>query len=1812
MSEVGTASEDITEPNDTIELSYDVNTKSGVSLDVALVSLSGLGITSATDDDYYKFYVGEGESYDLEVGFSHSEGDIDVVLYDAAYGYLRDSSSASDNEYLTISEAGTYYLHVYGYSGAEAEYSLSATAGVGVQGDAFEDNDTFETAYDAGTIPESGGYFVDGLSIDASNDDDYYRFSIASEADIDFMVRFDHEKGDLDVELYDGAGNWLDASTTVSDEETIFAEDMGAGDYVLRVFGYDGAVSPEYSIAANVTLQTNTFDPDDYEKNESFAGAYDLGSIGSTGSNGFAVSNANIHSSSDEDYYKFKIGDDQNLVIETLFAHANGDLDIELLDSNGYWIDGSSSGDDNEYLYLSGLDAGTYTLRAYGYDGATLDSYDIRFVEENSAEDLILADGFEENDSFSDAWGLGSITSTSDIEALADLTGLTIDSSGDADWFKFSYDASTRLDVGISFDGSLYDLDMELFKAGENWIDGSYSVEGSEEISLVGLASGEYYLKIYEYSDATVADYDLSFSVASADAIADLNDTYEPNDSFATASDMGDASGEGFVSDLTLTSGDEDWYKAYFANDGTPDQYVSVLFDHQDGDIDIEFYDDNGVLLRSSSSVTDNETIYLSDIEGGSYYYMRVFAYGDVDFQEYEIEYAFPIAVNETTVLADGFEGTNGNDTYASASRVDLVSETSDLTLHTTTDADWFSFETRDISSATSDISVSYDEDLGSLELSLWAVDVGGSAPTLVTRSASGTGTERILFDDFAAGDYYVQITSEGEDLIPDYTLSLDIEEVEGGGSVSTVIPADQFDRESSNDTAETATALGTLLSTLNVEGLSIHSDTDVDHYTFSVAYDGEASIALGFVHELGDIDATLRDSSGTEIGYGTSGNDNEEIVFQASSSDTYSLEVYGYDGATNRDYDLSIRPKTLNSRRDDYESNDSASSAVTVREARSSFEDLTLHNASDQDWFKFSIAETSVSSNKVQVSNFLGADAVLEIYGSDGVSQIGTSVSIADGSAVVDTSGFDAGEYYAVVKSQASSEASSAEQLSNYSLYVDQVSGAASNETDSWTVMVYIAGDNNLASAAVDDLNEMEGVVLPEGVNVVTLADLSAEYETSVGWSDTRMGAIAPDPNGYNPYGWAGGSWAGPADALTSELTSVGEKNMGDAATLTDFINWSTSTHAAENYALIIWDHGGGLAGIGWDDTNNHDNLTMAEIKSAIDSSDAFSTEQTLDLIGFDACLMQTYEIGLELAPLADVMVASQETEPGDGWDYQAFLQSLADNPYASAQTLGGYIVDSYDAWYNSSAETLSSVDLSQYQAIDDAMSAFNNAALIASGSEWLVIDDAVENAWSSAAWDYGWAGEERDIGHLFEYIAQNASNEALKTAAADVVSAVESAVLDNSSRQDLSGIQGALLSSNAAVWSGDGLVGKSGSAWGQFQQLYGVADRSTRSATAENLTPDYSETRDALGRSSQGNNTSLTSFELGTVSNATLINDLTIHNPEDVDWYSFSTPTGLAASGNTVRVETTNSVSLTISLYDEDRELIVQRDGTETEFALEDGSDYFMKVVSTAGRQDAGYTIDVDLVAAAENTVLTVADIAEGSSSNDVYTKATEISFDRESSTTLSNLSLSLTDGDQDWFEIGSGRISEQSPNVFTVNVLGANLSEDEDVIIELSDANGVVLTSSTAIGARETVVFEDYTSDVLINVKSGTGQVLDYKLDLRHADYDVDGNGSMSSATDGAAILSSLIADSSASEVASNLLEGDATGTLSDYMENLSGSLLDVDGDGVTSASTDGVILQAYLAGASASDLLPLISETSPIETADDLLTHLLEIA
>ena len=168
----------------------------------------------------------------------------------------------------------------------------------------------------------------------------------------------------------------------IPDEEKISLKGLAAGDYYLVVYGYEGATSSSYSVTSNLTLDLLPENADAYEGNDSFQEAHDLGNISAEQ---IAVTNSNFHDAHDKDFYGFSLSDGNSLGLEVVFSHIDGDLDVELLDTDGNWIDASTTGSDNEYISLSGLVAGTYTLNAYGYDGATVDNYSVSFVEESFA-----------------------------------------------------------------------------------------------------------------------------------------------------------------------------------------------------------------------------------------------------------------------------------------------------------------------------------------------------------------------------------------------------------------------------------------------------------------------------------------------------------------------------------------------------------------------------------------------------------------------------------------------------------------------------------------------------------------------------------------------------------------------------------------------------------------------------------------------------------------------------------------------------------------------------------------------------------------------------------------------------------------------------------------------------------------------------------------------------------------------------------------------------------------------------------------------------------------------------------------------------------------------------------------------------------------------------------------------------------------------------------------------------------------------------------------------------------------------------------
>ena len=256
---------------------------------------------------------------------------------------------------------------------------------------------------------------------------------------------------------------------------------------------------------------------------------------------------------------------------------------------------------------------------------------------------------------------------------------------------------------------------------------------------------------------------------------------------------------------------------------------------------------------------------------------------------------------------------------------------------------------------------------------------------------------------------------------------------------------------------------------------------------------------------------------------------------------------------------------------------------------------------------------------------------------------------------------------------------------------------GVGSSESG-WTIMVYLCGSDLESSGGLASLNleEMCSAVLPEDVNVLV--------ETG-GTSTWYWDGIETDVLGR--YQVMDGSLE---EAETVELAS-----MGDPSTLTGFIQWGIETYPSEHYGLILWDHGGGNAdGVCYDELYDGDNLTLPELGSALND-----TGVTLDFIGFDACLMASLETAKAVSGAGYYLVASQETEPGQGWDYESMLNAIGEDPSMQGDALGKVICDAFlDKCLRldcADEATLSVIDLSAVDMLDRTFDEYTSGMAMA-----------------------------------------------------------------------------------------------------------------------------------------------------------------------------------------------------------------------------------------------------------------------------------------------------------------------------------------------------------------------------------------------------------------------------------------------------------------------------------------------------------------
>lgn len=325
------------------------------------------------------------------------------------------------------------------------------------------------------------------------------------------------------------------------------------------------------------------------------------------------------------------------------------------------------------------------------------------------------------------------------------------------------------------------------------------------------------------------------------------------------------------------------------------------------------------------------------------------------------------------------------------------------------------------------------------------------------------------------------------------------------------------------------------------------------------------------------------------------------------------------------------------------------------------------------------------------------------------------------------------------------------------------------------WTVMVYMAADNNLETYGIQDMNELESVGSTEDVSVVAQMDRSSSYDTSNGnWSGARRYYVTHDDD---------------TSTIHSQLISdLGTTDMASPETLTDFIQWATTNYPAEHYLLVVWDHGRGwrspteallnvpreVKSICIDDSA-HDEMSLSKLTQALNNA------HRADIVLFDACLMGMTEVAYAIKDNADIMISSEENVPVQGQAYGQLLNHIVSNPQLSPNDFSHAIVDDYINFYSDGyggTFTLSAINL---HALDQLTAATDQLAT-AITSNLGAVRSSVEAARSSTQhfdFDKGEYRYYRDLYDFARLIHNEVPNAAVNTAAQGVMSAVNNTVL-------------------------------------------------------------------------------------------------------------------------------------------------------------------------------------------------------------------------------------------------------------------------------------------------------------------------------------------------------------------------------------------------------------------------------------------------
>ena len=336
---------------------------------------------------------------------------------------------------------------------------------------------------------------------------------------------------------------------------------------------------------------------------------------------------------------------------------------------------------------------------------------------------------------------------------------------------------------------------------------------------------------------------------------------------------------------------------------------------------------------------------------------------------------------------------------------------------------------------------------------------------------------------------------------------------------------------------------------------------------------------------------------------------------------------------------------------------------------------------------------------------------------------------------------------------------------------------GAALKPRKKWLFLNYIAADCNLATFQMGNIDNQEYVGSDLNTHIVAYVDVGHRPNPlDKTWSGARCYYINRDRTPRQ---------------LNSELISdFGDKvDMSNPETLTRFIVDAMKKFPSDYVALIMNDHGGGFTG-GMADDSDGTFMSVPQMKKALADAEAI-TGKKIDIVGFDACLMAEAEVAYELRDNARILLASEESEGGDGWSYSTMLSqartsaiemlqdSLEKRIKVSPEDFAKIVVKVCSN-YQVSIPTFSAVDLTKMNNLSKAVNDFAGS-IIAYGQS-----NGIKMAFSQAE-HYGENmlpyRDIHDLYHLADLVYHAVENPRIRESAEKVKKALNEAVIANES---------------------------------------------------------------------------------------------------------------------------------------------------------------------------------------------------------------------------------------------------------------------------------------------------------------------------------------------------------------------------------------------------------------------------------------------